>query len=49
MPRVRVHQHVNPLSPYFRFTPKPIEIESVFANPQMPLHLDIGAARAGFY
>lgn len=48
MPRVRVHQHVNPLSPYFCFTPKPIEIERVFARPQMPLHLDIGAARGRF-
>ena len=48
MPRVRVHQHVNPLSPYFCFTPKPIEIENIFANPQLPLHLDIGAARGRF-
>lgn len=48
MPRVRVHQHVNPLAPYFRFTPKPFEIKNIFVNPQMPLHLDIGSARGRF-
>ena len=48
MPRVRVHQHVNPLAPYFRFTPKPIEIETIYANPALPLHLDIGSARGRF-
>lgn len=48
MPRVRVHQHVNPLAPYYRFTPKPLEIEKVFANPEQPLHLDIGSARGRF-
>ncbi len=48
MPRVRVHQHVNPLSPFYRFTPKPIEIETIYANPQSPLHLDIGCARGRF-
>ncbi len=48
MSRVRVHQHVNPLSPYFRFTPKPIEIEKVFADSDLPLHLDIGSARGRF-
>lgn len=48
MPRVRVHQHVNPLSPYFRFTPKPIEIEQIFVNPELPMLLDIGCARGRF-
>ena len=48
MPRVRVHQHVNPLAPYFRFTPKPLDLEKVFANPDLPLHLDIGSARGRF-
>src|SRR5687768_9732699 len=48
MPRVRVHQHVNPLAPYYRFTPKPIDIEKIFANPELPLHLDIGCARGRF-
>jgi tRNA (guanine-N7-)-methyltransferase len=48
MPRVRVHQHVNPLAPYFRFTPKPLDFEKVFADPARPLHLDIGCARGRF-
>lgn len=48
MGRVRVHQHVNPLAPYYRFTPKPIEIEKVFANPKLPILLDIGCARGRF-
>ena len=48
MPRVRVHQHVNPLAPYYRFTPKPLDIESVFADSELPLHLDIGCARGRF-
>ena len=48
MPRVRVHQHVNPLAPYFRFVPKPIEIAEVFAGADLPIHLDIGCARGRF-
>ncbi len=48
MPRVRIHQHVNPLSPYYCFTPPPFEIENFFAHPNLPLHLDIGAARGRF-
>jgi len=48
MPRVRVHQHVNPLAPYYRFTPQAIEIEKVFTNPNLPLLLDIGCARGRF-
>ncbi len=48
MPRVRVHQHVNPLSPYYRQSPEPIDIESIFAEPDRPLHLDIGSARGRF-
>jgi tRNA (guanine-N7-)-methyltransferase len=48
MPRIRVHQHVNPLAPYFRFTPQPVEINRVFVNPMLPLHLDIGSARGKF-
>lgn len=48
MPRVRVHQHVNPLAPYYRQTPKPIEIAKIFANPELPLHLDLGCARGRF-
>lgn len=48
MPRVRVHQHVNPLAPYFRFTPKPLEFDEIFFNSSLPVHLDIGSARGRF-
>ena len=48
MGRVRVHQHVNPLAPYYCFTPQPLEIEKVFANPSLPILLDIGCARGRF-
>jgi tRNA (guanine-N7-)-methyltransferase len=48
MPRVRVHQHVNPLAPYYRFTPRPLDFEKVFADSACPLHLDIGCARGRF-
>jgi tRNA (guanine-N7-)-methyltransferase len=48
MPRVRVHQHVNPLAPFYRFTPQPIELEKIFAEPDLPLFLDIGCARGRF-
>jgi len=48
MPRVRVHQHVNPLAPFYRFTPEPLQIENVFAESDLPLHLDIGSARGRF-
>src|SRR5438067_3521636 len=48
MPRVRVHQHVNPLSPYYTQSPEPVDLQTVFANPSRPLHLDIGCARGRF-
>lgn len=48
MPRVRVHQHVNPLSPFYGQAPKPIDIGSIFADHDLPLHLDIGCARGRF-
>jgi tRNA (guanine-N7-)-methyltransferase len=48
MPRVRVHQHVNPLAPYYRQAPEPLEIEKIFAKPNLPLFLDIGCARGRF-
>ncbi|MFT3743677.1 MAG: tRNA (guanosine(46)-N7)-methyltransferase TrmB [Pyrinomonadaceae bacterium] len=47
MARVRVHQHVNPLSPYYRQEPTPFDVSS-FADPERPLHLDIGCARGRF-
>jgi tRNA (guanine-N(7)-)-methyltransferase len=46
--RVRVHQHVNPNSPYYRQEPKPVDIAGVFAEPDKPLLLDIGCARGRF-
>ncbi len=48
MARVRVHQHVNPFSPYYRQAPEPIDLQAIFAEPELPLHLDIGCARGRF-
>lgn len=48
MPRVRVHQHVNPLSPYYRQEPQPVDLQAVFADAARPLLLDIGCARGRF-
>jgi tRNA (guanine-N7-)-methyltransferase len=46
--RVRIHQHVNPLAPFYRILPQPFEIEKAFARPKLPLFLDIGSARGRF-
>ena len=48
MGRVRVHQHVNPLSPHYLQEPLAIELADVFADPTKPLLLDIGCARGRF-
>ncbi|HLA94331.1 MAG TPA: tRNA (guanosine(46)-N7)-methyltransferase TrmB, partial [Pyrinomonadaceae bacterium] len=48
MPRVRVQHHVNPHSPYYRQEPEPVDMAAVFADPSLPLHLDIGCARGRF-
>jgi tRNA (guanine-N7-)-methyltransferase len=48
MPRVRVHQHVNPLAPRFQALSPAIDLKKVFAEPSQPLHLDIGCARGRF-
>jgi tRNA (guanine-N7-)-methyltransferase len=48
MPRIRVHQHVNPLAPFYRQAPQPVDIGEAFADPNLPLHLDIGSARGRF-
>ena len=48
MPRVRVHQHVNPLAPFYRQAPKPIDFGEVFEDPTRPLLLDVGCARGRF-
>ncbi|MBX3243302.1 MAG: tRNA (guanosine(46)-N7)-methyltransferase TrmB [Acidobacteria bacterium] len=48
MARVRVHQHVNPLAPYFRQAPEPLDLDQIFADSELPLHLDLGCARGRF-
>jgi tRNA (guanine-N7-)-methyltransferase len=48
MPRVRIHQHVNPLAPYYRQSPEPIRLADLFSRPELPLLLDIGSARGRF-
>lgn len=48
MGRVRVHQHVNPLAPFYRQAPKPVDIAGAFADPEKPLLLDVGCARGRF-
>ncbi len=45
--RVRVHQHVNPLSPFYRQQTAAID-PNVFPDPERPLFLDIGCARGRF-
>jgi tRNA (guanine-N7-)-methyltransferase len=48
VPRVRVHQHVNPLAPFYRQAPRAIDLAADFADPTPPLHLDLGSARGRF-
>ncbi|MEW6360524.1 MAG: tRNA (guanosine(46)-N7)-methyltransferase TrmB [Pyrinomonadaceae bacterium] len=48
MARVRVHQHVNPLAPFYRQPPEPLDVERIFAEPEKPLLIDIGCARGRF-
>ena len=48
MPRVRVHQHVNPLAPSYRQAPKPVDVGKLFADPEKPLLIDLGCARGRF-
>ncbi len=43
-----VRQHVNPLSRFYQL-PRPLPpLKELFANPELPLHLDIGSARGRF-
>ncbi len=43
-----VRQHVNPLSRFY-LQPRPLPpLEQLFADPSLPLHLDIGSARGRF-
>lgn len=48
MARVRVRQHVNPLSHKYRTAISPPDWRKIYANSQQPLHLDIGCARGKF-
>lgn len=48
MPKVRVRQHVNPLSNKYQTPVSPPNWENVYAQPAQPLHLDIGCARGEF-
>lgn len=48
MARVRVHQHVNPLAPFFRQEPEAIKLDEIFSDASKPLHIDIGCARGRF-
>ena len=48
MPKVRVRQHVNPLSKKYQTPVQPPNWENVYAQPAQPLHLDIGCARGEF-
>ena len=48
MPKVRIRQHVNPLSRKFQQSIALPDWNKVYTNPDYPLHLDIGCARGGF-
>ncbi|MFM1842347.1 MAG: hypothetical protein RLZZ490_1083 [Cyanobacteriota bacterium] len=48
MARVRVRQHVNPLSHKYRQRLAVPDWETIYADRQRPLHLDIGSARGRF-
>ena len=43
-----VRQHVNPLSSYFQIPREISNPEDLFADPRLPIHLDIGCARGQF-
>ena len=48
LPRVRVRQHVNPLSKKYQTPVSPPDWTQVYAQAIQPLHLDIGCARGEF-
>lgn len=48
LPRVRVRQHVNPLSKKYQTPVSPPNWTQVYAQATRPLHLDIGCARGEF-
>ncbi|WP_016953187.1 tRNA (guanosine(46)-N7)-methyltransferase TrmB [Anabaena sp. PCC 7108] len=45
---VRVRQHVNPLANKYKIPANTPEWKKVYAQPNLPLHLDIGCARGRF-
>jgi tRNA (guanine-N7-)-methyltransferase len=48
MPRVRVRQHVNPLSWKYQRPIESLDEKQLYAQPQQPLYLDVGCARGKF-
>lgn len=48
MARVRVRQHVNPLSSKYQQSITLPDWNQIYANPDRPLHLDIGCGRGRF-
>lgn len=48
MPRVRVRQHVNPLSKKYQTPVSSPDWENIYDRVTQPLHLDIGCARGEF-
>lgn len=48
MPKVRVRQHVNPLSNKYQVPATPPDWTQIYTQPTQPLHLDIGCARGEF-
>lgn len=48
MARVRVRQHVNPLSHKYRYPINPPDWNQVYQDMTQPIHLDIGCARGKF-
>ena len=48
MVRVRVRQHVNPLSQKYSQPFIPPDWQTIYGQPNQPMHLDIGCARGRF-
>ena len=48
MPKVRIRQHVNPLSRKFQQSIALPDWNQIYTKPHQPLHLDIGCARGKF-
>ncbi len=48
MARVRVRQHVNPLSKKYQIPINLPDWQKIYSNAQQPLHLDLGCARGRF-